>query len=211
MRSIFSYTKVQILIGDLIRTKTLFINNKNLIGKDYLEVGCGPYPNKEHFINLDYEWRPGVDVCWDIVKKEYPFPDNSFKGIYTEHCLEHIGLENLKSNLKEFYRILKPGGIVRIIVPDGELYCRLYVDQLNGLETKLPYQEQYISSMARINGLFRNHGHLFIHDFQTFKILMKEIGFKKITKCIFREGEVSLLLKDSEYRKHESLYLEAVK
>lgn len=191
--------------------KPMFIKRKNIIGKDYLDVGCGPYPNICDFVNLDYEWRPGVDVCWDIVKKPYPFLDNSFKGIYTEHCLEHIGLEHLRNNLMEFYRMLKPGGILRIIVPDGELYCRLYIDQLNGSTSELPYQQQYITPMARINGLFRNHGHLFIHDFQTLKILLENTGFVQVNKCKFREGFDNILLKDSEYRRAESLFVEAVK
>jgi predicted SAM-dependent methyltransferase len=211
MKHIFSYTKVQIFIGNLIRTKSFFINPKLILGKEYLEVGCGPYPNKDNFINLDYEWRPGVDVCWDIVKKPYPFADNSFKGIYTEHCLEHIGLKDLEHNLKEFHRMLKSGGRLRIIVPDGELYCRLYVDQMNGLAVELPYQKQYISPMARINGLFRNHGHIFIHDFQTLKILLESCGFDDVKQCNFRDGVDLILLKDSEYRRAESLFLEAVK
>ena len=150
-------------------------------------------------------------MCWDIVKRAYPFPENRFRGIYTEHCLEHIGLDDLKKNLAEFYRLLKPGGRVRIVVPDGELYLDLYQKQKQGENVKMPYQEFYVSPMARINGLFRNHGHQFIHDFETFRILLAEVGFKDIAKCSFMQGVEPILLKDSEYRRNESLYVEACK
>ena len=40
--------------------------------------------------------------------------DNSLRGIYSEHCLEHIPVEKCRDNLREFFRILQPGGI------DGE-------------------------------------------------------------------------------------------
>jgi predicted SAM-dependent methyltransferase len=150
-------------------------------------------------------------VCWDIVKRAYPFPENRFRGIYTEHCLEHIDLDDLKKNLAEFYRLLKPGGRVRVVVPDGELYLDLYQKQKQGENVKMPYQEFYVSPMARINGLFRNHGHQFIHDFETFRILLAEVGFKDIAKCSFMQGVEPILLKDSEYRRNESLYVEARK
>lgn len=211
MRAFTSYTKVQIFIGAFVRGRTCFISPETFKHLDYLDVGCGPFVNQKVFVNLDWEWRPGVQVCWDIVKRAYPFPENRFRGIYTEHCLEHIGLDDLKKNLAEFYRLLKPGGRVRIVVPDGELYFDLYQKQKQGESVKMPYQEFYVSPMARINGLFRNHGHQFIHDFETFRILLAEAGFKDIVKCSFMQGVEPILLKDSEYRRNESLYVEACK
>ena len=211
MRAITSYTKVQICIGAIIRGRACFVSEESFKHLDYLDVGCGPFVNQKVFVNMDYEWRPGVQVCWDIVKRAYPFPENRFRGIYTEHCLEHIGLDDLKKNLAEFYRLLKPGGRVRIVVPDGELYLDLYQKQKQGENVKMPYQEFYVSPMARINGLFRNHGHQFIHDFETFRILLAEVGFKDIAKCSFMQGVEPILLKDSEYRRNESLYVEACK
>jgi predicted SAM-dependent methyltransferase len=211
MRPLTSYTKVQIAIGALVRGRQLFVRPKGFAALEYLDVGCGPFVNTNDFVNLDYEWRPGVQVCWDIVKWKLPFPDNRFRGIYTEHCLEHITLDNAADVISEFHRILKPGGRARIIVPDGELYFDLYQQQKLGVEVKMPYQESYVSPMARVNGLFRNHGHQFIFDFNTLSILLTKAGFRDIRKSAFREGIDPVLLKDSEYRRNESLYVEAVK
>jgi len=175
-----------------------------------LNVGCGPNAFPE-FINLDYWWTPIVDICWDITKKPYPLASESLEGIYSEHCLEHIGYEDMRKNLREFYRMLKPGGVLRIVTPDGEIYMDIYHKRKTGGKELMPYEEGYITPMARINGLFRNHGHKFIHDFDTLKTLLEEAGFKSVRKCSYRVGSDQRLLIDLEIRADESLYVEGIK
>jgi len=208
-RSLTSYTKVQSVISSIIRCKR-FQLQKYFDERKYLDVGCGPNTN-ESFINLDYAWTPNVDLCWDITKKKYPFIDNRFEGIYTEHCLEHIPFNKFEENIREFNRILKPNGVLRIIVPDGELYLDIYQKRKEGINIQMPYEEGYISPMARINGIFRNHGHLFIYDFETIKLILEDSGFKNILKTVFKEGINPDLLIDTEHRKIESLYIECQK
>lgn len=55
-------------------------------------------------------YKDGVNIG------KLPFPDNSIESIISHHCLEHIGNGFLRL-MDECYRILKPGGIFRIIVP----------------------------------------------------------------------------------------------
>ncbi|HYD21132.1 MAG TPA: methyltransferase domain-containing protein [Flavipsychrobacter sp.] len=208
-RPITSYAKVRHFVSILRRGKKWQVNNK-LANKKYLDVGCGHNADKT-FVNLDYEWLPNVDIVWDITAKPYPFPDNRFEGIYTEHCLEHIPFEHCDKNIKEFYRMLKPGGIVRIIVPDGEKYVNWYTRKKQGENVKMPDEEYYISPMHRINGIFRNHGHLFIYDFDTLRILMEKNGFKNVRKCDYLQGANSDLFHDTEMRAVESVYVEGEK
>ena len=210
MRKLTDYSKVQGWIGSVIRCNAAFNRTKKNGVAKLLNVGCGPFPKPE-FINLDYSWHPSIDICWDITKKPYPLESDSLEGIYTEHCVEHIPFESLKKNLREFYRMLKPGGRLRLVTPDGEIYLDIYQRRKNGSKELMPYEEGYISPMARINGIFRNHGHLFIYDFETMRKLMEEVGFKSIKKCTYRNGEDPRLLIDREFRAHESLYVEAVK
>ncbi len=101
--------------------------------------------------------------------------------------------------------------MIRIIVPDGEIYFDIYQKQKMGEDVKLPYEESYMTAMARINGIFRENGHLFIYDFLSMKTLLEKAGFKKITKLEFQVGNNSDLLLDTEIRKIESLYIEAYK
>jgi SAM-dependent methyltransferase len=51
-----------------------------------------------------------------------PFPDQSIDAVYHSHTLEHLDRATAKRFLSEVLRVLKPGGIHRIVVPDLERY-----------------------------------------------------------------------------------------
>jgi len=208
-RRITDFYKVQRAISALIRNNTV-LTKRGLDHKEYLDVGCGNNTGPD-FVNLDYFWNPGIDVCWDITTKALPFGNDRFKGIYTEHCLEHIGLEDCERNIQEFHRILKPGGRVRIIVPDGEMLFEIYHERRNGGDRRMPHEDGYSSMMQSINGVFRNHGHQFIYDFETMRLLLERNGFKNVEKLAYQKGHDPRLIRDTETRSRESLYVEAVK
>jgi predicted SAM-dependent methyltransferase len=217
-RKITSYTKFHQLynrfITPIIINKKAFVSGKLTEGKEYLQIGCG-YNIYPEFINTDIEWKPGV-IPWDVsvIKKDnYPIESGVLEGIYTEHCMEHIPFESVKDNLNEFYRMLKPGGTLRIAVPDGELFIDLYNRHRNGEKVDIPKPDNRPepTPMISINRIARSHGHLFMYDFETFKYMMEEVGFKDIKKETFRNGRNPKLLVDSELRRAESLYVEATK
>ncbi|MBN8704487.1 MAG: methyltransferase domain-containing protein [Bacteroidetes bacterium] len=208
-RSIFDYAKVQYLISGLRRNSKFQLTDFG--GTEYLNVGCGANIYK-HFLNLDWQWRPGVNLCWDLLKG-IPLKENSFIGIFTEHCLEHLPFTKIPYIFSEFYRILKPGGRIRIVVPDGQLYMEIYNNRLNGGEQKFPYEDNFNNKTPAmyVNEVFRDHGHLFCYDFQTMKLLLESAGFHTVIKSSFNNSMDKMLHYDSESRKGESLYLEALK
>lgn len=201
MRPLNSYNKIQNLVSSLIRCRPLFNRAKGL----YLNVGCGPNA-RPNFINLDYHWAPGVNICWDITKKPLPIKDNSIMGIHTEHCLEHLSMEGCEYALKEFYRVLNPGGAARIIVPDGEIYLKNYSEG-----KQVPYADKYLTPMQAVNRVFYKDHHRFIYDFETMKLLLLRAGFSKVEKLSYKVGRPALVELDTPWREVESLYVEAVK
>lgn len=60
-----------------------------------------------------------------------PFPDASFDTVYHSHLLEHFTADQAKSFLNQCFRVLKPEGIIRVVVPDLEQITRAYLDQLS--------------------------------------------------------------------------------
>jgi predicted SAM-dependent methyltransferase len=187
----------------------------------YLNVGCGTNI-KEGFLNLDYNWRPGIDICWDI-RKKLPLPDNFLQGIFAEHCLEHITYFECVAFLKEAYRTLLPGGTIRIVVPDGGLYIHLYQRSQIGEVVEFPYVEKEglddkvedslicFTPMMAINRIFRGYGHQFAYDYETLSAILTHAGFTDMQRVSFMVGRDEVLLIDSEVRRPQSLYVEATK
>jgi predicted SAM-dependent methyltransferase len=98
------------------------VNKFKNINREYINIGAGPVFFHERFFTFDIniinnksQGRINFDFSKGI---PFPFEDNSIKGVYTSHCLEHLSERQVSNILKESYRILKPGGVIRITLPD---------------------------------------------------------------------------------------------
>jgi predicted SAM-dependent methyltransferase len=203
--------KMYIFVSMFARNVKMLANLKH--DGCYLNLGCGPKADPQ-FCNLDYTWYPGVDVCWDAAK-QLPFGDRYVSGIFCEHMIEHLPFHAAISLLAECKRILKPGAVFRIVMPDGELYLSEYAKQRCGQPSAMPYAEKdeprfgYQTPLISINRIFRDHGHKFIWDYETLRIALERCGFTGITRREFGGGGDPKLLRDSPDRKIESFYVEA--
>lgn len=212
MRRLTSFAKFRALYGWLIRNREFQARRPRLATLTRLELGCGTNVDPE-FINLDYNWRPGVDLCWDLAAR-LPFPNGRFSAIYSEHCIEHLPVSMIAPVFAECHRVLRSGGMFRIAVPDAELYLRAYCRVLAGApRAELPYSEAdtlhgIYSPVVSVNRIFREHGHQYMYDFDCLKQLLEVSGFEDVRRCNFRDSADPTLARDSEMRRKESLYLE---
>lgn len=94
-----------------------------------INLGCNDFKLRD-FINIDVD--PGVnpDVVADAMN--LPYEDNSVDEIYAGHLLEHFTLQ--EDPLKEWHRVLKPGGRITVTVPDVETSLKLYKEGKLSLE-----------------------------------------------------------------------------
>jgi len=93
-----------------------------------LNVGCGAHYHSG-WCNIDLVSNAPEVIKYDI-RSGLPFRDNSFDAAYHSHVLEHLTPEQGEALIKECYRVLKPGGILRIVVPDLEQISRIYLEML---------------------------------------------------------------------------------
>ncbi len=97
------------------------------MAQKFLNLACGDFylPNPA-WINLDWyphsEWVQKANLLEPL-----PFQDNHFDVVYTSHFVEHISHSKVNEFLRECYRVLKPNGIIRIVVPDFENIAREYL------------------------------------------------------------------------------------
>jgi predicted SAM-dependent methyltransferase len=159
-----------------------------------LHLGCG-YHRLTGWLNCDLDPMPDAIIL--DVTHPYPFADKTFDFIYCEHLIEHIPYSGGLEMLKESYRVLKPGGTLRIATPDIRFLFRLYREDRSALE------EDYIAwsgaqylgddapptALGIINNFFRDWGHVFIYDPDTLCALMKTAGFKDMFPAKTGESE----------------------
>lgn len=71
-------------------------------------------------------WEPHI-VRRDLAKP-LPFDDGTVDAVYSSHFLEHIYLSDAEAILGECHRVLRPGGVLRLALPDGEAWARELVE-----------------------------------------------------------------------------------
>ncbi len=125
---------------------------------DLLNVGCGRryHPN---WTNVDLV-PCGVGVKQCDVQRGLPFSDGSFDAVYHAHLLEHLTPEAAENMLRECFRVLRPGGVLRVVVPDLEGIAKAYLGTLMAADGGDEYARanhrwmtlEMIDQLARQNG-----------------------------------------------------------
>lgn len=97
-------------------------------GRFLLNLGCGSRLHKS-WNNIDIQPYNSSVLSFNLVKG-IPYDDNVFDVVYCAHFLEHLGRHEVDYLLDECYRVMKPHGIIRVVVPDMEYNTKLYLECL---------------------------------------------------------------------------------
>ena len=170
-----------------------------------LHLGSGNSP-KRGWVNVDLASYP-VELVWDL-SRPLPLPAESVDSIFHEHLLEHLSLSQGLALCDESYRLLRPGGILRIGVPDAEASTRSYIEESARFrESARPERRP---PLLVLQELFYYPGHKTMYDFELLALLLRGAGFSSVNRCRFGESELDPA-PDSEHRRGETMYVEAVK
>lgn len=92
----------------------------------YINLACGPvFIDSPDWVNFDFVAAEGVRQV--NLLGRLPLPDNAAQLVYSSHFLEHIPKSQVESFLNECWRVLEPGGVLRLVVPDLENIARTYL------------------------------------------------------------------------------------
>ncbi|MBW4481632.1 MAG: methyltransferase domain-containing protein [Tildeniella torsiva UHER 1998/13D] len=99
-----------------------------------LNLGCGQryHPN---WVNIDFASHSKEVIAYDL-STGIPAADNAFDLVYHSHLLEHFPKDQAPAFIQECFRVLRPKGVLRVVVPDLETIARHYLHVLENSSTK---------------------------------------------------------------------------
>ena len=192
-----------------------------------LQVGSG-YNLLEGWLNADYvPSSPAGNVIFLDATRPFPMPDGSFDYVFSEHMIEHIWFAQSQAMLKECFRILRPGGKIRISTPNlinivslleppltpiKESYIKLSTDK------HIPFALGYRPGFV-VNNFAHDFGHCFIFDPETLKLALEQVGFHAVKQWAPAKSDDANLTGIETHQKivgesindFETLTMEAVK
>ncbi len=148
---------------------------------DKIHLGCGTkhLPGWFHVDALAYDHVDHVGRVEDLSF----IPDNSAQLIYACHVLEHFGRNTYKAALAEWFRVLMPGGVLRLAVPDFNAAARLY------LSGTLPRGIEDVRGLVTGGQRDEYDFHGMIFDEPSLSQALREVGFSKTRLWDWRSTE----------------------
>ncbi len=147
-----------------------------------LNLGCGKryIPG---FIHVDLDDFPHIDYKSDVSDLSM-FGDDSVDLIYSSHTLEYFDRVDVVNVLREWRRVLKPGGTVRIAVPDFEALAKVYAQykDLNKIIGPL-----YGRIAVKTPGGDKKFYHKTVYDFTALKTVLESCGFRNVRRYEWRD------------------------
>ena len=152
------------------------------------------------------------------VRRPLPLTDGSVARILAEHVVEHLDYRaDIPVVFADWLRVLKPGGVVRIIVPDGRRFLEAYISRDNARWRDLGWDLEALPAdidtpMHVVNHVFHQGGeHLFAYDLDTLSLALRRAGFGIVEEMSFQRSRDPALAIDQANHAPYSLYVEAVK
>jgi predicted SAM-dependent methyltransferase len=143
-------------------------------------------------------------VYWDLAES-LPVGDGSVDAVFHEHLYEHLPMRMGYELALENLRLLKPGGILRIGVPDAGAL----LDSYSGAGPP-DWALSRPTPMLAVQALFYEHGHLAMYDAETLTRLCEAAGFRDVRVSASGEGRLTPS-PDSPERRAGTLYVEGVR
>jgi SAM-dependent methyltransferase len=186
-----------------------------------LNLGCGPEVTKTRWTDIDGSWNLMVQTVWwgrlfagyvagrsgfrwpahvqwmDITRR-LPFNDESVDAIYASHVLEHLYRDDALRLLNECKRVLKPEGVIRLVLPDLKTMATDYLAARTSDAAVLFNQQLLMREPHAPRGLIGklkyffadHHSHKFMYDVPLLISDLEYSGFRDGAEHFFLESRI---------------------
>lgn len=147
-----------------------------------VHLGCGD-KYLDGFVHIDMAAYDHIDYQRDV-RDLSCFEDNSVSLIYACHVLEYFDLQEAVDVLKEWQRALKPGGILRLAVPDFAAMVRVYQRYGDLSLIHGPLYGRWMIRTAMGEKMIYHHA---VYDFDALRAVLESVGFQNVHRYNWRE------------------------
>jgi predicted SAM-dependent methyltransferase len=168
-------------------------------------LGCGThlYPGflnigfwnnlNESTIYKDLNGTSGTFMLNHDLNKGIPAEDDSLDLVYHSHMLEHLSYTEGIAFIRECYRALKPGGTMRVLVPDLETWIHAYTNKNRFFfeeYRKVLDETIYVTNASIFMGMLHNHGHKCGYDYESLKWIVEYTGFSDAKRTLYADSAI---------------------
>ena len=163
-----------------------------------LHLGCGTH-RLSGWVNIDLA-GPAADLRIDV-RAGLPFDDAAVEVVYIAHLLEHLEYpDDALGLLRECRRVLVPGGLLRVVVPDIKSFVQAYDDGRAGFFACFERRWERAPSETHLASFLHYAGagefptvadrHRFGYDEATLGRLLGAAGFTAVRRCAPRDSRI---------------------
>jgi predicted SAM-dependent methyltransferase len=171
------------------------------------------YDSSANYMDLRHHWK---------------FSDNSVDIVYASHVFEHLNSSTAVLFLNEAYRVLKPGGIIRLVVPDLHQLAKIYIDEYKSGNKSATRDFLYWMNLCRDNTYPKNksiivkiinflqdypHQHKYMYDFTSLSQILSDNKYTDLQQATYSQSKYIPEINQVEYTSEGvvSIYIEAKK
>jgi predicted SAM-dependent methyltransferase len=171
------------------------------------------YDSNASYMDLRHSWR---------------FSNNSVDVVYASHVFEHLNSSTAVLFLNEAYRVLKPGGIIRLVVPDLHQLAKNYIDEYKSGNKSATRDFLYWMNLCRDNTYPKNrstivkiinflqdypHQHKYMYDFTSLSQMLSDSKYIDLQQASYAQSKYISEINQVEYTSEgvASIYIEAKK
>lgn len=129
------------------------------------------------------------------VTRRLPVPDGAARLVYCSHVLEHLPLDGLRAALVETHRVLRSGGIFRLVLPDLEYIIDAYKADASDdaaikfvKDTILGQESRPAGLKASVRDMLGNSQHRWMWDYKSLASELRAAGFTDVRRAAFGDN-----------------------
>jgi SAM-dependent methyltransferase len=179
----------------------------------HVQYGCG-FSAPESWRNFDasptlrFERLPVVgrwytknptrfpeNVEYGDIVKGLPIADGTGAAVYCSHVLEHLSLDEFRLALRNTHRMLRHGGVFRLVLPDLETAIERYRNDASSgaalafmRETSLGYESRPRGIVDLAKSCLGSAHHFWMWDYKSIRVELENVGFIEIRKARFNDS-----------------------